>query len=79
MMSRKVSVPRPAGASGARIALDRLDLERIGDRRVQPLGRRRLDDEVEGAGAHRRDHGLDAALGGLHDHRQRDAALAHAP
>ena len=66
---------RPARA--ARRILHRLDLERVGDRRAQPLGRGRLDDEIEGAGAHRRDHGLDAALRGLHDHRHRDAALAH--
>ena len=44
---------------------------------LQPLRRGRLDDEIEGAVAHRRDHGFDAALRGLDDHRDRDAALAH--
>ena len=66
---------RPARA--ARRILHRLDLERVGDCRAQPVGRGRLDDEIEGAGAHRRDHCLDAALRGLHDHRHRDAALTH--
>ena len=33
----------------ARLDLARLDLERVGDRRAQPLGRGRLDHEVEGA------------------------------
>ena len=59
------------------LALDRLDLERIADRGLQPVGRGRLDDEIEGAVAHGRNDGLDAALGGLHDDRDVDAALAH--
>ena len=59
------------------LALDGLDLERVADRRLQPVGRRWLDDEIEGAVAHRRNHGLDAALGGLHDRRDVDVAFAH--
>ena len=75
--SRKVSRPLPRRALRWTSPSTRLDLERIGDRGLQPLGRGRLDDEIEGAGAHGRNHGLDAAVRGLDDDRNGDAALAH--
>ena len=49
------------------LALQRLDLERAVDRHLEALGRGRLDDEVDGAGAHGRDGGVDRAVRGLHD------------
>ena len=52
-------------ASAAALAL--VDLQRIADRNAQALRRNGLDDEIEGAGTHGRDHRLDAALPRLHD------------
>ena len=43
----------------------------------KPLGADRLDDEIQRAGAHRRDHRLDRAMRGLHDRGNVDVALAH--
>ena len=78
MMSRKLERAGAGRARAARcIASIASTLSALRDRDLQPLGRGRLDDEIGGAGAHRRDDGLDAALRRLHDHRQRDAALAH--
>ena len=57
--------------------LDRLDFERVADRCLQPVGRCRLDDEIESTVTHGRNDGLDATLGGLHDDRNLDAALTH--
>ena len=59
------------------LALDRLHLQRVGDRRLQPVRRGRLDDEVEGAVAHGQHHRLDAALRRLDDDGHADVALAH--
>ena len=58
----------------------RADLQRVADRDRDALGARRLHEEVAGAGAHGVDGGIDAALGGQHDHRQFrlvDAQLRH--
>ena len=52
--------------------------ERVAQRYLQAFWRRRLDHEVGGARAHRRHHIVDAAMGGLHDHRDIEAGLAHA-
>ena len=50
-------------------ALERARRERVAQRDLQPLGADRLDHEIDGAGAHRGDDIVDAAMGGLHDHR----------
>ena len=50
-------------------------LQRVGDRNAEAFGRNRLDDEIEGAGLHGENDGLDAALPRLHDDRRIDAAL----
>ncbi len=60
------------------LALQRLDLERAVDRHLEPLGRGRLDDEVDRAGAHGRDGGIDGAVRCLHDDR-RGAGLGGKP
>ena len=52
--------------------------ERVAQRDLQALGAGRLDHEIGGAGAHGRDHIVDAAMGGLHDDRNVAARLAHA-
>ena len=49
--------------------------QRIAQRYLQALGARGLHDEVDRARAHGRDHGVDRAVRGLHDHRRIDAAL----
>ena len=59
------------------VGFQRLDLQRICDRGAQPFGRGRLDDEIEGAVAHGRHDRVDAALRGLDDDGNVDAALAH--
>jgi hypothetical protein len=64
----------PAG-DAAHLALERAGGQRVADGDVQPLGRDRLDDEVGGAGPHRRDHGVDRAVRCLHDHRRPLLAL----
>ena len=56
----------------------RLAGERVAQRDLQPLGACRLDHEIGGAGAHRRHHIVDAAMGGLHDDGNVEAGLAHA-
>ena len=69
---------RPAALCGAPLLdLQRLDLEGARDGDAQPFGRCRLDDEIEGAGPHRRDDDVDAALRGLHDDGDGDVAFAH--
>ena len=73
--SAKVSVPSAFFLMRRDLACERLDLQRVLDRDLEPLGRRRLDDEVDGAGAHGDDGGLDRAVRGLHDDG-RDAGLA---
>src|SRR5581483_6198547 len=60
------------------LALQRPELERVLDRYLKTLHRDRFDDEIDRPGAHRADHSLDAAMGGLHDHRYRAVELAQA-
>ncbi len=58
------------------LAFERAELEGVFDRYLQALGGGRLDHEVDRAGAHGADHGVDAAAGGLDDHRDAAFALA---
>ena len=58
-------------------AFERAGVERVAQADMQPLGADRLDHEIDGAGAHRRNHIVDAAMRGLHDHRHVDRRLAH--
>ena len=69
MRSAKVSVPSAFFLMRRDLARQRLDLQGAFDRDFEPLGRRRLDHEVDGAGAHGADGGVDRAVGGLHDDR----------
>ncbi len=50
-------------------ALEGIELQRIFDRDLKAFRRRRFDDEIHRAGAHRRDNRVDPAVGGLHDYR----------
>src|SRR5208283_5489951 len=52
--------------------------KRVAQRHLQPFRTGRLDHEVGGARAHHRHHIVDAAMGGLHDHGNIEAGLAHA-
>ena len=76
--SRNVSSPSRRRVARLELVLERVDAQRVLDRHLQPLGADRLDDEIVGAGAHRRDHRLDRAVRGLDDGGNGDAALAHA-
>ncbi len=67
-----------AALDAGKLALQRVGGERIAQRHLQPLRSNRLDDEIGGAGAHRRDHVIDAAMSGLHDDRDGEPGLAHA-
>jgi hypothetical protein len=49
----------------------------VAQRDLQPLGADRLHHEIGRAGAHRRDDLVDAAMGGLHDHRNAQSRIAH--
>ena len=53
------------------LAFQRVDPQRVLDRHFEPLRADRLDHEIGGAGAHRADCGIDAAIGRLHDDRRR--------
>ena len=55
----------------------RLELHGVAQRNDQPLGRDRLDEEVDGALAHGRDHGFERGIGGLDDHRGGDPLARH--
>ena len=66
-----------AALDAGELALERARRERVAQRHLQPLGADRLDDEIDRAGAHRRDHVVDAAVRGLHDHRNGEAGVAH--
>jgi len=59
------------------LALQRAHVQRVADGDEDPFGRGRLDEEVERAGLHRLDDGLDAAGRGDDDHRLVEAAGAH--
>jgi hypothetical protein len=63
----------------SRLPLGRTNLQRTGDRRLDALGRCRLDDEIESAVAHGLHDRFNAALRGLNDDRHADIALAHGP
>ncbi len=65
-----------AVADALQFALQRARVQGVAQRHLQPLEADRLDDEVVRAGAHRRDDIVDAAMGGLHDDRKRDAGFA---
>src|SRR5581483_3518754 len=65
-------------ADAGDLALQRLDLERAVDRHLEPLGRGRLDHEIDGAGAHGVDGGIDGAVCGLHDDGGRAGLGSHA-
>lgn len=58
-------------------ALERTGVERVTQRHLQPFEAGRLDHEILGAGAHRRNHIVDAAMGGLHDDGDVQAGVAH--
>ena len=59
------------------LALQRAGVQRIAQRNLQPLDADRLDHEILGAGAHRRHHIVDAAMGGLHDDGDVEAGFAN--
>jgi len=59
------------------LALQGLRVERVAQGDLQPLHANRLDHEILSAGAHRGNDIVDAAMGGLHDHGDREASLAH--
>ena len=67
MMSANVETAFAAVADALQFALERAGVERIAQRHLQPFEADRLDDEILRAGAHRRNHVVDAAMGGLHD------------
>ena len=76
-MSLKPSVParlRLMRASSPSSALAASALRSETANRSAPTG---LTTKSVGARAHRGDHVVDAAMGGLHDHRDGDAGLAH--
>jgi hypothetical protein len=58
------------------LALQRAGVERIAQADLQPFDADRLDHEILRAGAHRRHHVVDAAMGGLHDHGNVEAGVA---
>jgi len=65
-----------AMADALQLALQRAGVERVTQRHLQSLDADRLHDEVMRACAHRRHHIVDAAMGGLHDHRKVEAEIA---
>ena len=77
MMSLKRERAGAAALDARELALERARGERVAQRHLQPLGADRLDHEIGRARAHRGDHVVDAAVGGLHDHRHGEAGLAH--
>ncbi len=71
------SQPALAAVTDAlQLALERGGVERVAQRDLEPLQADRLDDEIGRARAHRRDHVVDAAMGGLHDDGDAEAGLA---
>ena len=72
MMSLKPSVPERLCFDARELAFERAGIERVAQADLQPLDADRLDHEIDGAGAHRRHHIVDAAVRGLHDHRHID-------
>ena len=76
MMSAKVNRPSRLCRMRCNSPFSALALSALRKRHLQPLDADRLDHEILGAGAHRRDHIVDAAMGGLHDHGDVEAGLA---
>ena len=74
--SANVRRPSLAVADALQFALQRAGVERIAQADLQPLDADRLDHEILGAGAHRRHHIVDAAMGGLHDDGDVEAGFA---
>ena len=65
-----------AVADALQFALQRAGVERVAQADLQTLDADRLDHEILGAGAHRRHHVVDAAMGGLHDDGDVEAGFA---
>jgi hypothetical protein len=76
-VEKSLKLGSPERRVSLRAIANGFNLHGVGDRLVKPLRRRRFDDEIESAMAHRVDDSLDAALRGLHDDRRRNIALAH--
>ena len=66
-----------AVADALQFALERRSVERVAQRHLQPFEAGRLDHEILRAGAHRRNHIVDAAMGGLHDDGDAQACFTH--
>ena len=66
-----------AMADALQFALERRGVERVAQRHLQPFEADRLDHEILRAGAHRRNHIVDAAMGGLHDDGDAQACFTH--
>ena len=66
-----------AALDAVELAFERARRERVAQRHLQPLGADRLDHEIGRARAHGADHVVDAAMRGLHDHRDGEPGLAH--
>ena len=77
MMSAKVSRPSRLWRMRCNSPLSADGVERIAQRHLQPFEADRLDDEILRAGAHRRNHIVDAAMRGLHDDGNVEAGFAH--
>ena len=75
-ISAKVKLAFAAVADALQFALQRAGIERVAQADLQPLDADRLDHEILRAGAHRRDHIVDAAMGGLHDHGDGETGFA---
>ena len=66
-----------AALEAVELAGERARRQRVAQAHLQALGADRLDHEIGRARAHRRDHIVDAAMGGLHDDRNGERGLAH--
>ena len=58
------------------LSFQRAGVERIAQAYLQPLDADRFHDKILRAGAHRRHHIVDAAMGGLHHHRDGKTGFA---
>ena len=76
MMSANVNLPSRLWRMRCSSPFSALVLSALRKRHLQSLEPNRLDHEILGAGAHRRHHIVDAAMGGLHDHGNVEAGLA---
>ena len=75
-MSLNVSVPDWLRLMRASSSSSALFSSAFRKRHLQAFGADRFDHEIDRARAHGRDHVVDAAVGGLHDHRNGVAGLA---